>query len=57
MPMPVFRLPEPCPEGGHVFQPHVHLWDVRGRECSGRFWCVRCGRWFGGALCVKGKTA
>lgn len=56
MPLPVFRLPEECPEGGHQFAPHAHLWDVAGRTCPGRFWCVRCRRWFDGVKCARRKA-
>jgi hypothetical protein len=59
------KLPEPlspCPDGGHVLHPHVHLWHLPGydrRRCLGRFWCVRCKRWLTGEKCkpVPAKAA
>ncbi len=55
MPARPFALPPEC-EGPHVFHPHAHMWDVPGRSCNGRFWCVRCLRWFAGGKCARGAA-
>jgi hypothetical protein len=61
------KLPDPsppCPDGEHSFYPHDHALILPLRNpkdwCSGRFWCVRCNRWFDGDRCKlapAGKAA